>query len=244
MESKKYVAYYRTSKDSHEAGRSKSKGLGLEAQKQIVEHYYKDLIVKEFTETKSAKNISQRPILQQAIRYCIDNNCWLVVAKLDRLSRDTIDVLSIVKILEKKVSFCDIPSEGGADEFIITIFAAIGQRERELISIRTSQALQVKLKREGSWHRKSHKWNLHQDTFVKSGLFSKSGTTAKKLKAASNENSIRASQIILSNMKAGLSLKQITDILNNNKFLSPNGFSFRPTQVRRIYKRATSTIMS
>src|SRR5690242_897137 len=89
---RKYIAYYRVSKDSHKSGRSVSNGLGLEAQKQIVEHFYRDNIVKDFTETKSAKNITDRPVLQEAIKYCLDNDCWLVVAKLDRLSRSVDDV--------------------------------------------------------------------------------------------------------------------------------------------------------
>lgn len=228
---KNYCAYYRVSKDSYESGKSKSKGLGLEAQKNIVEAYYKDSIVMEFTETKSAKNISERPILQQAIDFCLKNNCWLVAAKLDRISRNTIDVLSIIKTLNKKISFCDIPSDGEADEFIITIFAALAQRERELISIRTSQALQVKLKREGAWQKGNPDF--------KSGKTQKLGTAAIKQKAAQNENSIRASELISDKLKLGYSLPQITSILNEKKFLTPNGFQFHPSQVHRIFHRAS-----
>jgi DNA invertase Pin-like site-specific DNA recombinase len=224
---RKYVAYYRISKDSHETGKSKAKGLGLESQRQIVEHFYGDQIVADFTETKSAKNITDRPILQQAIEYCIKNECWLVVAKLDRLSRNTIDALSIVQKLGKKVSFCDIPSEGEADEFMITIFAAIAQRERELISIRTSQALQIKIQREG-------KWNKGNPDF-KNGNAQKLAVAAIKLKASENENTIRAAALISEKRRGRLSYAQIAKILNDNKFLSPSGGLFHSSQVRRIH---------
>lgn len=226
---RKYVAYYRVSKDSHESGRSKAKGLGLEAQKNIVEHYFGNQIIEKFTETKSAKNIKDRPVLQKALQYCLDNNCWLAVAKLDRLSRNTIDVLSIIKNLNKKVSFCDIPSDGEADEFIITIFAAIAQRERELISLRTSQALRVKLARDGRWQRGN-------PDFI-NGNARKLAAKALRLKASSNENTIRASQIILDKHSQGIPFKTIASILNQNKFLSPNNSLFQTTQVIRIFNK-------
>ena len=229
---KKYVAYYRTSKDSHSSGRSKAKGLGLEAQKQIVEYYHKDSVVKEFVEIKSAKNIFQRPILMEAIDYANKNNCWLIVAKLDRLSRNTVDVLNIIKQLNKRVSFCDIPSEGEADEFIITIFAAIAQRERELISIRTRHALQIKLKREGPWQK--------GNPDMKSGRLSKLAVIANIAKAASNENTIRASEIIQDKRKAGMSYSAIATLLNEKKFSTPTGLDFHPIQVQRIFQRTNS----
>lgn len=233
MENKKYVAYYRISKDSHEAGKSKSKGLGLESQRNIAEYYYKDSIVKDFTETKSAKNIKDRPILQEAINYCLKNDCWLVVAKLDRLSRNTIDALSIIKLLNKRVSFCDIPSDGETDEFIITIFAAIAQRERELISIRTSQALQIKKKREGSWNKGNPKF--------KTGEIQSLAIAAIKRKADFNENNIRASEIILDKRKAGMTYGAIAGLLNQKKFVTAEGFQFREMQVKRIFGKYSNS---
>lgn len=234
---KQFVAYYRISKDSHDSGKSKSKGLGLEAQKCIVDHFYKEDIAMEFTETKSAKNITERPVLQEAIDYCLKNDMWLVVAKLDRLSRNTMDVLTIVKKLNRRIIFCDIPSEGEADEFMITIFAALAQREREIISLRTSQALQVKIKREGFWRKNSPKWDDFKKRMMDSGEMSRLASIAHTAKAASNENTIRASQLIMAKIKEGKTLKEVADVLNANKFLTPNGKQFNPIQVSRIYDR-------
>jgi Site-specific recombinases, DNA invertase Pin homologs len=241
MENKKFVPYYRVSKDSHEAGHSKSKQLGLDAQKSIVSFYCKD-IVKEFTEVKSAKNITDRPVLQEAIKYCIENNAWLVIAKLDRLSRNVDDVRFIVKALNKKIIFCDIPSDGEIDMMMVTMYAAFAERERELISIRTKQALKVKREREGVWHKNSEKWIRRQEDFVASGDFSKSGAEANKAKAEANENTIRASQLIISKRNEGLSYSAIAKLMDANKFLSPGGFGWFSSTVMRIYKRYTVTV--
>jgi DNA invertase Pin-like site-specific DNA recombinase len=238
---RRYVAYYRVSKDSHEAGNSKSKGLGLGAQRQIVEHYYLGNIVEEFTETKSAKNITERPVLQEAIRYCIENDAWLCVAKLDRLGRNTIDVLTIVKMLNRRVTFCDIPSEGEADEFMITLFAALAARERELISIRTSQALRVKIAKEGKWQGKSEKWMKFKKDMIDSGELNRRSAIAKKALAENNENTIRALQVIGTKRAENMSFGAISDLLNEKKFLSPEGKMFYPASVSRLYSTYIAT---
>ena len=224
-----FVAYYRISKDSHKAGRSKANGLGLESQKQIISHYYGDAVVKEFTETKSAKNITDRPVLKEAIDYCLKHGLWLCTAKLDRLSRNVDDVRSIVKALDGNVSFCDIPSEGKADIFTITIYSAFAERERELISIRTSQALQVKIKRSGSWQKRIKAFC--------NGTIAKKGREAIQEKVANNENILRAAEVIMDKKAQGLSYPVIADLLNKAKFVTPRGFSFSAVQVYRIYER-------
>lgn len=224
-----YCAYFRTSKDSFKAGKSKSNGLGLEAQESIVRHFYKDSIVKEYTEVKSAKNISERPILQQAINFCIQEKCWLVVAKLDRLSRNVDDIRFIHKKLNRKISFCDIPSENEVDLFTITLYSAFAERERELISLRTSQALQAKLKREGKWN--------HGSELMNNGSLNKLAVKVIKQNAASNENSIRASELISSKLNEGFTYTKIANLLNQKKFLTPNGYLFHPAQVQRIERR-------
>jgi len=224
--SKKYVAYYRTSKDSHQSGRSISKGLGLEAQRQIVAHFAPQT-EKEFTEVKSAKNITDRPVLQEAIDFCLKNNCWLIVAKLDRLSRNVDDVRFVHSKLNKKITFCDIPSDGETDLFTITLFAAFAERERELISLRTSQALKAKIQKEG-------KWQKSNPNIVK---LNEMAVEAIKSKAKDNENNIRALEMITSKKREGLSFKEIAELLNASKFKTSQNCEFRPSQVVRIYKR-------
>ena len=92
---KNYVAYYRVSTE-----KQKKSGLGLESQKAIVQYFSeidKATIIKEFTEAESGKAIDNRPQLQQAINYCLAHGYTLIVAKLDRLSRDVEHIFQIKK---------------------------------------------------------------------------------------------------------------------------------------------------
>ncbi len=113
-------------------------GLGLQAQRDIVKHFYPD-IHREFVEVRSGKNIQDRPILAEAIEYCLKHDMVLVVAKVDRLTRSTKDGLDILDRLKGRIRFCDLPGE--PDKFMLTLFFAFAERERELISIRTKGAL-------------------------------------------------------------------------------------------------------
>ena len=87
---KNIVAYYRLSKKSRNG-----LNYGIETQKMIVHHFYGDQIVKEYYELLSGGELSNREQLKDAILFCIKNNYTLAVAKVDRLSRKTEDVLSI-----------------------------------------------------------------------------------------------------------------------------------------------------
>jgi len=130
----KYCIYLRVS--TQEQGRS---GLGLEAQEQMVKRITDNgTVVASFTEIESGKK-ANRPKLLEAIALCKANNATLIVAKLDRLSRN---VHFISTLMESKVKFIcsDMPE---CDSFTINLFAAMAQREREMISERTSKALQV-----------------------------------------------------------------------------------------------------
>lgn len=128
-----YVAYYRVS--TLQQGRS---GLGLDAQKQDVMRYTKGFIRAEYTDIESGKK-ANRPNLLLAIDKCLALDATLVIAKLDRLSRD---VEFIARLMKTKVKFvcCDMPD---ATPFTIHIFASLAQQEREMISKRTKDALQA-----------------------------------------------------------------------------------------------------
>jgi len=128
-----YVSYLRVS-----TKRQGDSGLGLDAQREIIRYFYPN-ISREFIEVKSGKNVSERPILNEAIGYCLDRDAVLIVAKVDRLTRDTRDGLEILERLKGRIRFCDLPGE--PDKFMLTLFFAFAERERELISIRTKGAL-------------------------------------------------------------------------------------------------------
>ena len=132
---KKYVAYYRVSTD-----RQGASGLGLEAQKAVVEAFAKQgEILASFTEIESGKGSAYRPNLIAALDLCKSSGATLLIAKLDRLARN---LKFVVDLMESKVEFicCDMPA---ANQLTIQILAAVAQNERDMISARTRAALQA-----------------------------------------------------------------------------------------------------
>lgn len=135
------IAYYRVSKPSQ--GRS---GLGLEAQRAAVVAFAAATdteLAEEFVEIETAKGfdaLDRRPILKAALDLARKRKCPVIIAKLDRLSRD---VAFIAGLMSQRVPF--IVSELGpdVDPFMLHIYAAVAEKERNNISMRTSVALQA-----------------------------------------------------------------------------------------------------
>lgn len=132
----KWVAYYRVSTDKQ--GKS---GLGLDAQRTSVAAFLNGgdwHMVKEFTEVESGKR-DDRPQLQAAIEACHMYGAKLVIAKLDRLSRDAHFLLGLEKGGVDFVA-ADMPN---ANRLTIGIMAMVAEEERRAISARTKAALQA-----------------------------------------------------------------------------------------------------
>ena len=136
----KFIAYFRVSTD-----RQGKSGLGLEAQREAVMSYLNGgrwSLVDEFTEVESGKH-SDRPELAKALAACKKRKAKLVIAKLDRLSRN---LAFIAALMESGVEFVavDMPH---ATKLTIHILAAVAEHEREMISERTKAALAAAKKR-------------------------------------------------------------------------------------------------
>jgi DNA invertase Pin-like site-specific DNA recombinase len=130
----RYVAYYRVS--TAQQGRS---GLGLEAQREAVRAFLAGgagELAEEFTEVESGKN-DARPQLARALAACKLTGAVLVIAKLDRLSRDAHFLLGLEKAGVEFVA-ADMPN---ANPLTVRLMAVIAQSEREMISARTKAAL-------------------------------------------------------------------------------------------------------
>lgn len=130
-----YIAYLRQSTQKQEIS-----GLGIEAQREIIQNYLKEKKpVSEYIETESGKK-SDRPKLTEALEECRKNGSVLIVAKLDRLSRN---VAFTSKLLESDVEivFCDFPE---ANKLVLHIISSIAEYEANLISQRTVQSLKAK----------------------------------------------------------------------------------------------------
>jgi DNA invertase Pin-like site-specific DNA recombinase len=214
-----YVSYIRVSTKGQERS-----GLSFDAQKAIIEHYAqidKAEIAAEFIETESGKDVENRPILKEAIQYAQAHKCILVVAKLDRLSRDVEHIFRIQKQLGSLFKSCDLPT---TDALTLSIYAGIAQRERELISIRTCQALQAKKKQGGELGKLSNLTDAGRSA----------GGTARSDKAKANQNNQRATALIQVCREKGMSLSKIADHLNNNGFHTATGKKFQKGTISRV----------
>ena len=135
------IAYYRVS-----TGRQGKSGLGLEAQRAAVQRFaaaesYE--LAGEFIEVETGKGsdaLDRRPQLAAALRTARKLKAPIVIAKLDRLSRD---VAFISGLMAQKVPFIVTELGSDVDPFMLHIYAALAEKERRMISERTKAALQA-----------------------------------------------------------------------------------------------------
>ncbi|SHH97383.1 recombinase family protein [Desulfofustis glycolicus] len=219
----RFVCYYRVSTD-----RQGNSGLGLDAQRQTVMDYLNGghwEMVSEYTEVESGGK-DDRPALKKAIRDCRLKNARLVVAKLDRLSRDLHFITSLSKA---GVNFV-IAEQPDMNELTVHIFSAMAQHERKLISQRTKAALEQAKKRGVK---------LGNPCFADGKQIPGSGDTsaareAKLRKAVDYAKSIRE---VIEDIGADKSLRQIAQELNSRGFKTIRGKDWSSTAVLRILKR-------
>jgi DNA invertase Pin-like site-specific DNA recombinase len=133
------VAYYRVS--TARQGRS---GLGIEAQRAAVERFAQAEgfeLTAEFVEVETGKGsdaLDRRPQLAAALAAGRVGKCPVIVAKLDRLSRD---VAFISGLMAQRVPFVVAELGVDADPFMLHLYAALAEKERRLIGERTRSAL-------------------------------------------------------------------------------------------------------
>src|SRR3954471_9889154 len=131
----RYVSYLRVSTDRQ--GRS---GLGLEAQRAAVAAYLDGgnwSLLSEFVEVESGKRDTNRPELAKALHLAKITGAVLLIAKLDRLSRDAHFLLGLEKAGVDFVAV-DMPA---ANRLTVGIMAMVADEERRAISARTKAAL-------------------------------------------------------------------------------------------------------
>ncbi len=134
MPSGRFVSYLRVS-----TARQGASGLGLEAQRQAVTGYLNGgrwTLLREFVEIESGSR-DDRPQLAAAMAECRLTGATLVIAKLDRLSRDASFLIGLEKAGIEFIA-ADMPQ---ANKLTVGIMALVAQQEREAISARTKAAL-------------------------------------------------------------------------------------------------------
>lgn len=228
MRENKFVAYFRVS--TMRQGRS---GLGLEAQRDAVLGLIAaqgGRLLDEFTEVESGKR-SDRPELQRAIRRAKVSGARLIIAKLDRLSRNASFLLHLRDSGVRFVA-ADLPT---ADETVVGIMAVIAQRERELIAQRTRDALAVAKRRLAKEGR-----TLGNPNGAAALRRANKGNVAAIAKVAAMADA-RAENYreVLADVDPdrSLSLRAIAAEMNRREIEAPRGGVWHPASVARLRQR-------
>lgn len=212
-----FVAYYRVSTKAQ--GQS---GLGLDGQRAAVRGYLHTMpsaLLAEFTEVESGKT-ANRPQLIAAMAECRMTGATLLIAKLDRLSRDAHFLLGLQKagVVFEAV---DLP---GANNFTVGIMALVAQQEREAISKRTKEALAQSKKKLGGFRANAPL------------VDSAKGRAAVVANADAHATRIRS---LLEEMRGrGLSLRQMVTVLEARSIRTPRAGIWTATAVKRALERA------
>jgi DNA invertase Pin-like site-specific DNA recombinase len=136
------IAYLRVSTQQQQRS-----GLGIEAQRATIQQFAGAVslaIAAEFVEFESGKGadaLDRRPQLAAALAAAKAAKCSVVVAKLDRLSRD---VAFVAGLMAQRVPFIVAELGRDADPFMLHLYAALAEKERRLIGQRTKAALAAK----------------------------------------------------------------------------------------------------
>ena len=221
---RKYVAYYRVS--TKQQGDS---GLGRDAQRADVRRFVgcTDCIIAEFQEVESGKQ-DTRPELAKAIKHCKETGATLIVAKLDRLSRNAVFIMALK---ESGVNFrcVDLPE---LDTLTLGVFASVAQFERERISERTKAALAA------AKERGVKLGNPNLETVREKAT--QAAKAARIRIAAERPHNQRATALAVTLRAQGMTLQAIADELNKQGFETTRGKAWVPTTVRDLLQRASS----
>jgi DNA invertase Pin-like site-specific DNA recombinase len=233
-----FVAYYRVS--TQKQGQS---GLGLEDQRGKVCAYLDGgdwRLIGEHTEIETGK-MRDRPALAQALAQCRLTGATLIVAKVDRLSRDTEFLLSIERGTgEAGVLFCDLPKlpPGPVGKFMLTQMAAVAELEAGLISERTKAALAVAKARGrvlGGWRATKRDGSPRKPPGPITGA-------QAAAKARTDAHAARVLPIVKGLRSEGASLNAIVRELTERHVATLNGGRWTAATVSRLLKRASVAI--
>ena len=219
----RFVAYLRVS-----TRRQGNSGLGLEAQREIIQNYLSGTIpILEYVEIESGRKTEKgRPKLKEALAQCRTYGAKLIVAKLDKLARN-VSFLSALLDSDVEIVFCDFPQ---ANKMVLNILASISQYEAELNSTRTRQSLAALKARGCKLGNPEHLLDKHQEAIEKSN-------ETNRKKAEDNPNNKRAVAMLRILVEKGMTLKEMTDTLNKEGFVTSRGYAFRPSQVYVLINR-------
>lgn len=224
---KQFVVYTRVS-----TRRQGDSGLGLDAQRRDIDLYlstYAEVpfeVLGEFQDIDSGRDGSTfggvadkdgRPEFWKAIEMAEKTGATLLVAKLDRISRD---VETIAHLLKRKRLSLTVASMPHADKFQLHIYAALAEQEREFISLRTKAAL-APLK--GTGKLGGNRGNIDKAN--------------EAARAMADTHAQKVMDTVLPLKEAGRTLQQIADTLNRTGVTTARGGKWYPTTVKNVLLR-------
>jgi DNA invertase Pin-like site-specific DNA recombinase len=171
--------------------------------------------IAEFTEIETGKR-NDRPQLKEALALCRKRKAKLVIAKLDRLSRN---LAFIAALMDSGVEFVAVDNPH-ATRLTLHILAAVAEHEREMIANRTKAALQaakargIRLGRNGA------------------------DRLAPTYRAAAMERARQLAPVLAEMKNAGMSARQMAVELTARGVPTPNGAKWHGQTVRRMIGRA------
>lgn len=219
-------SYIRVS--THQQGRS---GLGIEAQRDAIARFctaHDFAIGLEYVEVETGKGadaLDRRPMLKKALATARQKKAPVIVAKLDRLSRD---VAFISGLMAQRVPFIVAELGPDVDPFMLHIYAAFAEKERSVISERTKAALAA-AKIRGTLL--GNRTNLREARKL---------AVAARLEAA-DKFAANVFPIIEQIMKNTATYAQIADGLNARNIPAPRGGQWHASSVRNIVRRAEAS---
>ena len=213
----RFITYFRVS--TQQQGRS---GLGLEAQQQAVSLYVQRVsaeVIGSFTDIESGKRDS-RPELDRALCRCRLTGATLLIAKLDRLSRNK---AFLFRMMEAKVKFlcADMPE---ANELTISFMALIADHEGKVISERTKAALAAAKARGVKLGKPDNLTN--SDT--------RKATEAKAAKAKARNAEMLTVMTELEVEHGAQSLRSMAGLLNSAGYTTTRGKCWQASSVKRV----------
>ena len=211
----KYVAYYRVS--TRRQGRS---GLGLDAQRAAVKDYNNGSVIGEYVEVESGRR-NARPQLQKALAHCRAAKATLLIAKLDRLSRN-VAFLAALMDSGAEIICADNPH---ANRLTLHLMASMAEHESHMISERTKAAIAARVARGKPWD--------HGCPPAGNAKTAKFARDARAVRVAARRADLLP--VIREIESDGItSLRKIANELNRRGFVGGRGGKFYASSVRRI----------
>lgn len=224
MSALRCIAYERVS--TTRQGRS---GLGLDAQRAAIDAFAAArgaVVIARFAEVESGRR-RDRPALRKALSLARLTGATLVIARLDRLSRNAAFLL---ELRDSNVRFvaCDMP---GANDLTVGILAVVAEAERAAIARRTKEALAAARAR-----------GIKLGNPNGAAALRRAGLGGAPLQAAVRRNADAfAAELapVIAEIRAGghLSLRAIAAELNARQVLSRRGGRWQASNVRNLLHR-------